>query len=92
MQANVEVAATTGNRINAAPAPRTAAIGATAGITGTSVAKASAAPVPNGDNFPTSPSIPKSIWPRGGKKPRKDPVPRGSTGPEPRKIAEISTP
>lgn len=67
MQANVEVAATPGNRTNAALAPGTAAIGVTAGITGTSVAKASAAPVPNGCNFPTSPSIPKSILPRRGK-------------------------
>ncbi|SDE83598.1 hypothetical protein SAMN04488105_108152 [Salipiger thiooxidans] len=55
MQANVEVAATTGDRISDPPAPRSANIDVAMGIIGTSVATDSAALVPYGDNFPTIP-------------------------------------
>ncbi|NIY97887.1 hypothetical protein HC022_17105 [Salipiger sp. HF18] len=55
MQANVEVAATTGDRISDPPAPRSADIGVAMRIIGTSVATDSAALVPYGDNFPTIP-------------------------------------
>lgn len=55
MQANVEVAVTTGDRIRDPPAPRSADIDVAMRIIGTSVATDSAALVPYGDNFPNIP-------------------------------------